>query len=139
MTNTKRLLSRACCVVVLTAAALGAKDLVQAQDATPQMLDPSLRVRTVVSGLTLPIGLAFLAPNDLLVLEKDTGRGQAGGRRHGHGHGARSGRQFNSERGLLGIALHPDFPADPGVYLYWTCRSTAPPADPFFPDERTLP
>ena len=28
-----------------------------------------------------------------------------------------------SERGLLGIALHPDFPANPGVYLYWTCRT----------------
>ena len=38
------------------------------------MLDPSLRVRTVVSGLTLPIGLAFLAPNEMLVLEKDTGQ-----------------------------------------------------------------
>ena len=25
-----------------------------------------------------------------------------------------------SERGLLGIALHPDFPSNPGVYLYWT-------------------
>ena len=25
-----------------------------------------------------------------------------------------------SERGLLGIALHPDFPATPHVYLYWT-------------------
>src|SRR4029077_20820545 len=25
-----------------------------------------------------------------------------------------------SERGLLGIALHPDFPASPHVYLYWT-------------------
>jgi aldose sugar dehydrogenase len=42
----------------------------------------------------------------------------------------------NSERGLLSIALHPDFPANPGVYLYWTCRSTAPPQDPFVPDER---
>ena len=73
MTKTKRLLSRACGVVVLIAAALGAKDLVQAQDATPQMLDPSLSVRTVVSGLTVPIGLAFLASNDLLVLEKDSG------------------------------------------------------------------
>jgi hypothetical protein len=31
--------------------------------------------------------------------------------------------------------LHPDFPSNPGVYLYWTCRSTALPADPFFPDE----
>src|ERR687892_93682 len=29
-----------------------------------------------------------------------------------------------SERGLLGIALHPDFPANPGVYLYWTESST---------------
>ena len=27
-----------------------------------------------------------------------------------------------SERGLLGLALHPNFPIDPGVYLYWTCR-----------------
>jgi aldose sugar dehydrogenase len=31
---------------------------------------------------------------------------------------------FGSERGLLGIALHPDFPIDPGVYLYWTESST---------------
>jgi glucose/arabinose dehydrogenase len=31
---------------------------------------------------------------------------------------------FGSERGLLGIALHPDFPADPGVYLYWTESTT---------------
>jgi glucose/arabinose dehydrogenase len=29
-----------------------------------------------------------------------------------------------SERGLLGIALHPRFPADPGVYLYWTESTT---------------
>jgi hypothetical protein len=29
-----------------------------------------------------------------------------------------------SERGLLGIALHPAFPRNPGVYLYWT-ESTA--------------
>ena len=42
-----------------------------------------------------------------------------------------------SERGLLGIALHPDFPTDPGVYLFWTCRSTSLPADPFFPDEQS--
>jgi glucose/arabinose dehydrogenase len=31
---------------------------------------------------------------------------------------------FGSERGLLGIALHPSFPTNPGVYLYWT-ESTA--------------
>jgi glucose/arabinose dehydrogenase len=45
------------------------------------------------------------------------------------------GVNFASERGLLGIALHPNFPSNPGVYLYWTCRSTALPVDPFFPDE----
>ena len=41
---------------------------------------------------------------------------------------------FASERGLLGIALHPDFSDDPGVYLFWTCRGPAPPAEnPFLP------
>src|SRR5918998_536890 len=42
-----------------------------------------------------------------------------------------------SERGLLGIALAPNFPLDPGVYLYWTCRSSvAPDTDPTMPEER---
>ena len=30
----------------------------------------------------------------------------------------------SSERGLLGIAVHPDFPADPFVYLYYTESTT---------------
>jgi aldose sugar dehydrogenase len=29
-----------------------------------------------------------------------------------------------SERGLLGMALHPDFPSTPWVYLYWTESTT---------------
>ena len=41
----------------------------------------------------------------------------------------------NSERGLLGIALHPDFPANPGVYLYWTESSTG--ADSNDPGQRS--
>jgi glucose/arabinose dehydrogenase len=44
---------------------------------------------------------------------------------------------FASERGLLGIALDPDFRRKPYVYLYWTCRTVAPPTDPFRPDART--
>jgi glucose/arabinose dehydrogenase len=36
---------------------------------------------------------------------------------------------FGSERGLLGIVLHPDFPADPGVYLYWTESTTGSDTD----------
>ena len=31
---------------------------------------------------------------------------------------------FASERGLLGIARHPDFPGNPGVYLFWTESTT---------------
>jgi glucose/arabinose dehydrogenase len=101
------------------------------------MLVPTLQVRTVVSGLSLPIAVAFLGPDDLLVLEKDTGLVKRVVEGAVTGIVLDLGVNNNSERGLLGIALHPDFPADPGVYLYWTCRSTAPPTDPFFPDEQT--
>ena len=45
-----------------------------AQSTAPEMLVPNLAVHTVVSGLVTPISLAFLTTNDLLVLEKDTGR-----------------------------------------------------------------
>ena len=104
--------------------------------AGPEMLVPRLAVRTAVSGLTLPISMAFLGPSDFLVLEKDSGRVK----RVVNGSVTATvldlGVNRASERGLLGIALHPDFPTNPGVYLFWTCRSTRPPADPFFPDER---
>ena len=115
----------------LVAAALGA----QAQGTGPEMLHRSLQVRTVVSGLALPIGIAFLGSSDMLVLEKDSGRVQ----RVVNGVVTETvldlGVNSASERGLLGIALHPRFPANPGVYLFWTCRSSAPPTDQFFPDE----
>ena len=110
---------------------------VGAQSSGPQMLVPRLDVRTVVSGLTMPIGLAFLGPNDMLVLEKDSGQVKRVVNGSVTGTVLDLGVNRASERGLLGIALHPDFPANPGVYLFWTCRSTALPADPFFPDERT--
>jgi len=122
--------------VLIAAAAWAATGGTQAQDAGPVMLEPALRVRTVVSGLDLPIGLAFLGPNDLLVLEKDTGRVKRVVDGVVRGVVLDLGVNRASERGLLGIALHPDFPRDPGVYLYWTCRSTSAPRDPFFPDER---
>jgi glucose/arabinose dehydrogenase len=115
-------------LVGATAAPAGAQ-------AGPQVVDPNLGVRTVVSGLVTPSTMAFLGPNDFLILEKNTGAVK---------------RVVNgvpstvldlsvnnaSERGLLGIALHPGFPTNPGVYLYWSCRSTAPfDGDPFRPEE----
>jgi glucose/arabinose dehydrogenase len=103
----------------------------------PEMLDPTLGVRTAVAGLELPTSIAHLGPNDLLVLEKNSGKVK----RVVNGVAATVldlAVNNASERGLLGIALHPDFPADRGVYLYWTCRSSKRlDDDPFRPEERT--
>ena len=102
----------------------GASSLAFAQATLPTLVDPKLGVRAVVSGLAQPTQMAFLSANDFLVLEKATGQVKR----------VVSGRvqsivldlAVNSvgERGLLSIALHPDFPRNPGVYLYWTQSST---------------
>ncbi|HJZ92432.1 MAG TPA: PQQ-dependent sugar dehydrogenase [Gemmataceae bacterium] len=90
----------------------------------PTVVDPNLAVRTVVSGLNQPTTMAFIGENDFFVLEKATGKVQR------VTNGALAGTVLDlavnngSERGLLGIALHPDFPQNPGVYLYWTESST---------------
>ncbi|MCA1576196.1 MAG: PQQ-dependent sugar dehydrogenase [Acidobacteria bacterium] len=101
----------------------------------PEMLVPNLAVRTTIADLVTPISLAFLVANDFFVLEKNTGKVQRVVNGAVHSTVLDLGVNFASERGLLGIALHPNFPANPGVYLFWTCRSTGAPADPFFPDE----
>jgi glucose/arabinose dehydrogenase len=108
------------CAAVLVATAQGTA---RAQ-AGPTMLHPRLDVRTVVSGLNQPTSMAFLGPNDILVGEKSTGRVQRV--LDGVVQGAVLDLAVNSssERGLLGIGLHPDFPANRGVYLYWTESST---------------
>jgi aldose sugar dehydrogenase len=108
----------------------------EAQAAGPTMLDPRLDVRTLVDGLVTPSSIAFLGPRDLLVVEKDTGQVKRVVDGEVQDTVLDLSVNFGSERGLLGIALHPDFPSDPGVYLYWTCRSAAPlDADPFRPEE----
>ena len=90
----------------------------------PTMLDPNLAVRTTATGLTTPTTMAFIGPDDLLVLEKVTGRVQRVTRGALQGTALDLAVNFGSERGLLGVALHPRFPADPGVYLYWTESTT---------------
>jgi glucose/arabinose dehydrogenase len=86
----------------------------------PTMLDPALDVEEVASGLTTPINMVFFGEGDMLVTEKTTGQVK----RVTDGVAAATVLDLAvnsaSERGLLGIALHPEFPADPGVYLYWT-------------------
>ncbi|MDT5060485.1 MAG: hypothetical protein QOH63_944, partial [Acidobacteriota bacterium] len=90
----------------------------------PILLDQNLSVKRIINGLDQPTSLAFLGPNEFFVLEKATGKVQH----------VFNGQLQNvaldlavnnaSERGLLGIALHPSFPATPYVYLYWTESST---------------
>src|SRR5215510_15398898 len=93
--------------------------------AGPTVVDPDLTVDTIVTGLAQPTTMAFLGPNDMLVLEKATGKVQRviGGVVQSTPALDLAVNSF-SERGLLGIALHPQFPRNPGVYLYWT-ESTA--------------
>src|SRR5215210_607493 len=134
--RTIRTLFTATFLIGFTLAAGAATAPVQAQGG-PAVLDPNLGVRTVVSGLVTPSTMAFLGPNDFLVLEKNTGRVKR------VVNGAVAGTVIDlsvnsaSERGLLGNALHPRFPANPGVYLFWSCRSVAPlDGDPFTPEEQ---
>ena len=108
--------------------------------AQPEVLVPNLAVRTTVSGLNQPTGMAFLSANDFFVIEKATGQVK----RVTNGVIGATVLDLavnsTSERGLLGIALHPDFPTNPGVYLYWTCTATPPPAEnPFFPTAEECP
>lgn len=118
----------------LTLGERAASNQVSAQ-AGPEMLVPNLDVRTTISDLVTPISMAFLANNDFFVLEKNTGQVKRVVNGAVQSTVLDLGVNFASERGLLGIALHPSFPSNPGVYLFWTCRSTGAPADPFFPDE----
>ena len=124
-------------LMTLALAGAGSTSTVTAQPAGPTLVDPNLRVEVAVSGLTLPTAIAFLGDDELLVLEKDSGRVL-------HvADGVVAGTALDlavnnaSERGLLGIALHPAFPTNPGVYLFWSCASTTPPIDAFTPSETT--
>src|SRR5919198_6551703 len=112
----------ALCVAMLVSSS---RETVVAQGAAPPtVLDPNLAVRTVVSGLVTPTTMAFLGPDDILVLEKSTGKVQRVVNGVVQGAVLDLAVNFASERGLLGIALHPDFPINPGVYLFWTESST---------------
>lgn len=100
-------------------------------DSTPlTILDPTLQVTTVIpvqAGLNQPIGVEFLnnSANDILVLEKASGKIK----RFINGVEQATPAldlavNSNSERGLLSIAYHPNFPSTPFVYIYWTQSST---------------
>jgi glucose/arabinose dehydrogenase len=122
-------------ILGLVGLTVGASTAVRAQGG-PSVVDPNLSVRTAATGLVTPSSMAFIGPNDFLVLEKNTGKVKRVAGAGVTGEVLDLSVNFGSERGLLGIALHPNFPTNPGVYLYWSCRSTAAQAgDPFLPEE----
>jgi glucose/arabinose dehydrogenase len=96
-----------------------------AEGAAPSMTVPNLGVREVVGGLNQPTGIAFLGADDFLVLEKESGRVRRVRNKRLEGDAVLDlSVNSASERGLLGIALHPDFASNKFAYLFWTESST---------------
>ena len=90
-----------------------------AATAQPVLTDPNLTVETVVTGLSTPTTMAFVGPNDILVLQKNDGQV----RRVLNGVVQSTvaldvAVSNDSERGLLGIAVNSENP--PKVFLYYT-------------------
>ena len=108
-----------------------------AQAAMPTVVVPNLEVRVEASDLVTPTSMAFIGSRSILVLEKNTGKVLHLVNGVVDSTVLDLAVNFASERGLLGIALHPDFPTNPGVYLFWTCRASVPQdGDPFRPEQR---
>ena len=110
-----------------------------AQASGPVLTDHNLSVKTAASGLVTPIGITFLASNDWLVIEKQTGEVKR------VVDGAVQSTVLDlavnnfSERGLLGITLHPNFASNHFVYLFWTCSAPPPEENLFFPTATECP
>ncbi|OLD64426.1 MAG: hypothetical protein AUI47_05995 [Acidobacteria bacterium 13_1_40CM_2_68_5] len=87
--------------------------------------DPGLQVEVVAGGLSQPTTMAFIGDGDILVLQKANGqvRRIIGGVVQPVPALDVAVDSVN-ERGLLGIALDPDFPVDRRVFLYYTESST---------------
>ena len=94
--------------------------------AAPSLRDASLSVVEAAAGLSAPTTMAFIGAQDILVLQKGDGRVRriiAGALQPSAVLDVAV--DSASERGLLGIAVHPNFPAEPFVYLYFTESTTS--------------
>jgi len=107
------------CIVGALAAAQG-----QAQAPLPTVLDRNLAVREASPHLASPVSMAFLGAGDMFVLEKDSGKVQRVVGGAAPVTALDLAVNFASERGLLGIALHPQFGTNGFVYLYWSESTT---------------
>ena len=119
----------AAAALTLGAAGLLAAAQGQAQAPLPTVLDGNLGVREATPHLANPISIAFLRAGDMFVLEKDTGKVQRVVGTAAPVTVLDLAVNFASERGLLGIALHPRFATNGFVYLYWSESTTGADSD----------
>jgi len=85
----------------------------------------AIRVDTVVSGLEVPWGIAFLPGGDMLVTERPGRIRLIRGGKLLADPVAKVGASARAEGGLLGIALHPDFARNRQFYVYYTYTADA--------------
>jgi glucose/arabinose dehydrogenase len=82
----------------------------------------AIRAKVVLSGLNVPTAFTFGPDGTIWYVEKATGRIRIADPAAGTDRAFFdvSGVNAEGERGMLGIALHPRFPARPFVYVYAT-------------------
>lgn len=93
--------------------------------AVPGVAAAEVTARPILTGLDQPVGFTFGPGATLWYVEKATGEVRVVDL------ATRTDRLFyrvtrvnaEGERGLLGVALHPDYPAKPFVYVYATRRA----------------
>jgi glucose/arabinose dehydrogenase len=88
--------------------------------------DSSAKRETIVTGLHVPWGIAFLPGGDALIAERTTGKIVRVDKRGRHKRTAMTVPGVDTgagEGGLLGLAVSPRFTKDALVYAYFTSRS----------------
>lgn len=106
---------------------------VRAQSITPLSLPPGFSDDSIITGLLAPRAAVFTPDGRILVLER--GSGTTNDQNTASVRVFKSGQLLpdraltldvcgDSERGLLGIALDPDFATNGYVYLYYTRQAS---------------
>src|SRR3972149_1989974 len=73
----------------------------------------------VVGGLSIPRSLAFFPNGTLIVVENNGGFVFVNGSTRGSG-GTLTGLSTTGEQGLLGVAVDPDYPTRPYIFVHYT-------------------
>ncbi|HEY0070790.1 MAG TPA: PQQ-dependent sugar dehydrogenase [Chloroflexia bacterium] len=119
------------CLLALLAIVSGGAWRAQAQ--TPllpegrEALPPGVTIETVLTGMARPVAMAFDPQGRLFYTEKESGNVRlfANGTLQPNPVINFRVNIFN-ERGLLGIALDPNFNQNHYIYIYYTCSTAAP-------------